>query len=238
MAATSAPRRRSIRSFVKRSGRLTPGQQRALDQLWPKYGIPSGEAVLDLPALFPGKSGFVLEIGFGNGESLIEMAAAEPQLGFIGIEVHEPGVGHCLKGLHERGLDNLRLMADDAIDILESRMPPASLDRVQLYFPDPWHKKRHHKRRIVNARFRDLVARALKPGGLLHLATDWQDYAEHMAAELLPDERFENRGDARGYAPRPEWRPQTKFERRGLRLGHGVWDLLFRRRQFSLPSPR
>jgi len=230
MGERQAPRRRSIRSFVKRSGRLTPGQQQALETLWPRYGIDFRDQPLDPAALFPGRRRLVLEIGFGNGESLLEMAAAEPDAGFIGIEVHEPGVGHCLKGIADRGLDNLRLMAHDAIEVLQQAIPPASLDRVQLYFPDPWHKKRHHKRRIVNAEFRDLVARALKPGGLLHLATDWQDYAGHMAAELLGDERFINLGDRSGWIGKPEWRPETKFERRGKRLGHGVWDLLFRRR--------
>ncbi len=230
MIEHGAPQRRSIRSFVKRSGRLTPGQQQALDSLWPRYGIDYDAQPLDLAALFPGSRRIILEIGFGNGESLLEMAEAEPRAGFIGIEVHEPGVGHCLKGIADRGLGNLRLMAHDAIEILQTMMPPASLDRVQLYFPDPWHKKRHHKRRIVNAEFRELTARALRPGGLLHLATDWQDYAEHMAAELLPDPRFENLGNPAGYIEKPEWRPETKFERRGKRLGHGVWDLLFRRR--------
>ncbi len=230
MSNPSAPHRRSIRSFVKRSGRLTPGQQQALDTLWPHYGIDFDARPLDLQALFPERTGVVLEIGFGNGESLLEMAAAEPQLGFIGIEVHEPGVGYCLKGIADRGIDNLRLMTYDAIEILHTMIPPASLHRVQLYFPDPWHKKRHHKRRIVNAEFRDLTARVLKSDGLLHMATDWEDYARHMADELLDDARFESLGDARGCVPRPGWRPETKFERRGQRLGHGVWDLLFRRR--------
>ena len=228
MNEASAPRRR-IRSFVKRAGRLTPGQQQALQTLWPEYGIEHDGSLLDLAGLFPQARGVALEIGFGNGESLLEMAEADPQTGFIGIEVHEPGVGHCLRGIAERGLDNLRLMSDDAMDILRDAIPGASLERIQLYFPDPWHKKRHHKRRIVNAEFRDQAARVLRPGGLLHMATDWQDYAEHMAAELLGDARFENIGDDRGYAPQPSWRPETKFERRGKRLGHGVWDLLFRR---------
>ncbi len=228
MSEAPAPRRR-IRSFVKRAGRLTPGQQQALQRLWPEYGIDHDGSLLDLAGLFPQARGVVLEIGFGNGESLLEMAEADPQTGFIGIEVHEPGVGHCLRGIADRGLDNLRLMSDDAMDILRDAIPDASLERIQLYFPDPWHKKRHHKRRIVNAEFRDQASRVLRPGGLLHMATDWQDYAEHMAAELLGDARFENLGDDQGYAPQPTWRPETKFERRGKRLGHGVWDLLFRR---------
>ncbi len=213
---------------------MTPGQRQALRTLWPKYGIDYDGSLLDLSELFPQSRAVALEIGFGNGESLLEMAAAEPQTGFIGIEVHEPGVGHCLRGIADRGLDNLRLMSHDAMDILRDAIPTASFSRLQLYFPDPWHKQRHHKRRIVNADFRDQAARVLQPGGLLHMATDWQDYAGHMAAELLGDARFENLGNEQGFAPQPSWRPETRFERRGKRLGHGVWDLLFRRRQESV----
>ena len=230
-AAESASPRRSIRSFVKRSGRLTIGQQEALVDLWPQYGIEyDGSHKLDLPSLYPGCSCFKLEIGFGNGDSLVQMAANDSTCGYLGIEVHEPGVGHCLMGLQLAGLSNLRLMRHDAMDILERMLPDACLDRVLLFFPDPWHKKKHHKRRIVNALFRDQLSRVLKPSGVLHMATDWQDYAEHMAEQMLGDERFDNMGDAAGYAARPDYRPQTKFERRGLRLGHAVWDLLFRKR--------
>lgn len=221
-------RKRSIRSFVKRSGRLTRGQQHALDQYWSQYGIDfDPESRLDLSTLFPGHQCFKLEIGFGNGDSLLQMAAQDPDCAYLGIEVHEPGVGHCLKGLHEAGLANLRLIAHDAIDVLEYMLPAQALDAVLLFFPDPWHKKKHHKRRIVNRHFRDLLHRTMKTGAVLHMATDWQDYAEHMAEDLLSDPRFSNLGDVHGYHAKPDYRPETKFERRGQRLGHGVWDLLF-----------
>jgi tRNA (guanine-N7-)-methyltransferase len=223
-----AIKKRSIRSFVKRTGRLTTGQQQALEQLWPVYGIEfNPDSTLDFTALFPGKSGFKLEIGFGNGDSLVQMAAEDSDAGYLGVEVHEPGVGHCLNQLNQRGLDNLCLMRRDALDVLEYMTPDQCLDRVFLFFPDPWHKKKHHKRRIVNQEFRDLLCRRLKPGGVLHMATDWQDYAEHMAEDLLSDARFENLGNEQGFHPRPDYRPLTKFEQRGQRLGHGVWDLLF-----------
>jgi tRNA (guanine-N7-)-methyltransferase len=222
--------RRAIRSFVKRTGRLTAGQQSALQNLWPRYGIEFDHSTrLDLATLFPTKKCFKLEIGFGNGDSLVKMASDDPDCGYIGIEVHEPGVGHCLNGLHDAGLDNLRLMTRDAIDVLQYMMPENSLDRVFLFFPDPWHKKRHHKRRIVNQQFRDLIHAALKADGVLHMATDWQDYAEHMVEEMSHDLRFTNLGNAQGFSERPAYRPLTKFERRGQKLGHGVWDLLFRK---------
>jgi tRNA (guanine-N7-)-methyltransferase len=185
------------------------------------------DQVLVFDQLFPGHSCIKLEIGFGNGDSLVQMAGGDPDCGYLGIEVHEPGVGHCLKQIHDHGLKNLKLISHDAIDVLERMIPPQSLDRVFLFFPDPWHKKKHHKRRIVNQRFRDLLFQAMKPGAILHMATDWQDYAEHMAEDLFSDGRFRNLGNAKGYSARPDYRPQTKFERRGQRLGHGVWDLLF-----------
>ncbi len=220
--------KRSIRSFVKRSGRLTRGQQQALTRHWSSYGIEFDSAArLDLANLFPGYQCCKLEIGFGNGDSLLQMAAQDPSCAYLGIEVHEPGVGHCLKHLHEGGLNNLRLIAHDAIEVLEYMMPAQSLDAVLLFFPDPWHKKKHHKRRIVNQHFRDLLYRTMKPGAILHMATDWQDYAEHMAEDLMSDPRFTNLGDQHGYHAKPDYRPETKFERRGQRLGHGVWDLLF-----------
>ena len=223
--------KRSIRSFVKRAGRLTSGQRHALEHFWPLYGIDfAADSRLDLAASFPGFDCCKLEIGFGNGEALLQMAQQDPGCAYIGIEVHEPGVGHCLQLLHQAGLDNLKLISHDAIEVLESMIPPQALDAVLLFFPDPWHKKRHHKRRIVNQLFRDLLFKTMKPGAVLHMATDWQDYAEHMAEELLSDPRFKNLGDASGYHARPDYRPQTKFERRGQRLGHGVWDLLFARR--------
>ncbi len=222
-------KKRSIRSFVKRSGRLTTGQQEALEQLWPRYGIEfDATKKLDFVTIFAGLESIKLEIGFGNGDSLVQMAHNDPGSGYLGIEVHEPGVGHCLIKAEQTGVENLRIMSRDALDILEYMIPDATLDAVFLFFPDPWHKKKHHKRRIVNRLFRDEMARVLKPGGVLHMATDWQDYAEHMAENMLADERFTNLGDENGFSPKPDYRPQTKFERRGLKFGHGVWDLMFR----------
>ncbi len=223
-------KKRSIRSFVKRSGRLTTGQQFALTHYWPLYGIDyQADATIDVHNLFTGVTQLKLEIGFGNGESLVQMALADPESAYIGVEVHEPGVGHCLKRIHEQGIKNLRLMSHDAIEVLQHMMPEHSLDRVFLFFPDPWHKKKHHKRRIVNQHFRDLLFKTLKPGAVLHMATDWQPYAEHMAEDLFSDQRFINLGDEQGYCSRPDYRPLTKFERRGQRLGHGVWDLMFQK---------
>jgi len=219
---------RTIRSFVKRTGRQTEGQKYALEHYWPLYGLDFKEnSLLDFSQLFPAAGGIKLEIGFGNGDSLVQMAQQDADNGYIGIEVHTPGVGHCLKQLHDAGLNNLRLISHDAIEVLETMIPAGSIDRVLLFFPDPWHKKKHHKRRIVNHQFRDLLIRVLKPGGVLHMATDWQEYAEHMASEMLADLRFANLGDEKGFVKKPDYRPDTKFERRGLRLGHGVWDLLF-----------
>jgi tRNA (guanine-N7-)-methyltransferase len=243
---TETPRR-PIRSFVRREGRLTKGQQRALDDLWGRFGIDSagpdtleperialGEPALDLDAIFARAADAgrttVLEIGFGNGASLAEMAAAQPDVDYLGIEVHRPGVGNLLRLLGAAGLTNVRVMCDDAVQILKHRLADASLDRVQLFFPDPWHKKRHHKRRIVSPEFAELIAQKLKPGGLFHLATDWEDYAEQMMDVLSDAPGFENLAGQGNYSPRPDWRPLTKFEQRGQRLGHGVWDLLFVRR--------
>lgn len=224
-------KRRSIRSFVKRTGRLTTGQQFALDNYWSMFGIDyQPETVLDLQQLFPGASQLKLEIGFGNGDTLVQMALDDPGSAYLGIEVHEPGVGHCLKRIHDEKIGNLKLMSHDAIEVLEHMLPTQCLDRVFLFFPDPWHKKRHHKRRIVNQQFRDLLVKTMQPDAVLHMATDWQEYAEHMAEDLFCDDRFVNLGNPQGYSERPAYRPVTKFERRGQRLGHGVWDLLFRRR--------
>lgn len=238
---------RPIRSFVRREGRLTKGQQRALDELWAHYGIDSAgpdtleperialnEPVLNLDECFdrkPGSRPTVLEIGFGNGASLAEMAAAAPDTDFVGIEVHRPGVGNLLRLLGEAKLENVRVICDDAVQVLKHRLPDACLDRVQLFFPDPWHKKRHHKRRIVSPEFAQLIAQKLKPGGVFHLATDWEDYAEQMMDVLSAAADYENQAGAGNYSPRPDWRPLTKFEQRGQRLGHGVWDLLFVRQK-------
>lgn len=216
--------KRSIRSYVRRTGRLTPSQEKALAELWPRVGIEFAEQVLDFDALFGRRAPVVLEIGFGNGESLVEQAAAHPELNFLGIEVHDPGVGHCLLKARDKDLENLRLIAHDAIEVLEHQVPLASLTRVNLYFPDPWPKKRHHKRRIVQPRFLSLVADRLGIGGSLHIATDWAGYAEHIDEVLQASDRFvcgerrEHDGD------KPLDRPQTKFERRGLKKGHRIWD--------------
>ena len=222
---------RRIRSFVLREGRLTRGQQQALETLWPKYGVDYREQPLDLPALFGNEHPVILEIGFGNGESLADQAAAEPQHNFLGIEVHRPGVGHLLRLIEERGLANLRLVNHDAVEVLEHMIPERSLSGVQIYFPDPWPKKKHHKRRIVQPPFLRLLASRMRPGAFLHLATDWQDYAEHMVEALHQvEDLFENTAVEGAFVPRPARRPQTKFERRGQRLGHGTWDLVWRRR--------
>lgn len=239
--------RRPIRSFVRREGRLTTGQQRALDDLWSQFGINSAgpdtleaerirrnESVLALDECFgrtpdAGRQ-TVLEIGFGNGTSLAEMAAALPGHDYLGIEVHRPGVGNLLRLLEEEDLQNVRVICDDAVQILKHRVPDACFDRVQLFFPDPWHKTRHHKRRIVSPTFAALIAQKLKPGGVFHLATDWQDYAKQMMSVLESTPYYRNCVATNEYSPCPDWRPLTKFEQRGQRLGHGVWDLLFERR--------
>jgi tRNA (guanine-N7-)-methyltransferase len=222
--SAEAPVKRSIRSFVRRGGRLTPSQRNALQLYWPRYGL---EFQPGMPPLPGGFGALKLEIGIGNGDALIHMASADPDSLYLGVEVHEPGIGRCLNNIHQQQLRNLRLIRHDAIEVLQQMLEPAVLDRILLFFPDPWHKKRHHKRRIVNQHFRDLVQRALKPGAVIHIATDWQDYAESIAQQFLEDSRFANLGNAEGYAAAPDYRPLTRFEQRGLRLGHGVWDLLF-----------
>ena len=225
---TDAPNKsRAIRSFVRRAGRMTASQQRALDELWPEFGVEYADMPLDFGQLFGRSAPVVLEIGFGNGESLVTAAAARPDLDFLGIEVHEPGVGHCLIRIRQAGIGNLRLIAHDAMEVLNKQIPPASLSRINLLFPDPWPKKRHHKRRIVQAPFLDLAARALEPGGSLYIATDWLNYAEHIDDVLASRddfglvERREHGGDA------PLDRASTKFEARGLRRGHRIWDWHF-----------
>ena len=219
--------RRTIKSFILRQGRLTLGQQRALDEQWPDFGIDYEATPLDLKTIFGNDNPVVLEIGFGNGESLLQMAAENPDQNFIGIEVHRPGVGHLLHLIQEHGIKNLRVMNHDAIDILQNQIPEHSLSRVQLYFPDPWHKKKHNKRRIVQAPFLDTLAKLLKTDGNIHFATDWEHYAKHMMLTLEEHPLFENSQIKQQFSPKPDYRPVTKFERRGHRLGHGVWDLIF-----------
>ncbi|AKS40755.1 tRNA (guanosine(46)-N7)-methyltransferase TrmB [Wenzhouxiangella marina] len=217
---------RRVRSFVRRPGRLTPGQQRALDELLPKYGVAAD--VRDLRALFERDAPLVVEIGCGNGQAMAYMAANEPEFDFVGIEVHEPGVGRLLKAIDDRGLSNVRVAMRDAVEVLAEQVVPGSLEQVRIYFPDPWPKKRHHKRRLIQAPFLERLAEALRPGGLLHLATDWTPYAEWMLEALAEVDAFELLGDPG--VPRPAWRPQTHFETRGQRRGHEIVDLLCRRR--------
>lgn len=222
---------RPVRSFVLRGGRLTSGQQKAFDRYWPLFGVDfAAQQQLDFPRLFGNDNPVWLEIGFGNGESLAGMAARHPQRNWLGIEVHPPGVGHLLLKLAENGLENVRIIRHDAMEVLRQAIPPASLSGVQLFFPDPWHKKRHLKRRIVQPAFIELIARALQQGGGFHAATDWEDYAHHiLEAFSQRNDLFENLAGAGRFATRPTERPLTKFERRGQQLGHQVWDLMFRR---------
>lgn len=218
---------RSIRSFVRREGRLTPGQQRALDLLWPEYGIEMSQTSLDLAAIFGRTAPITLEIGFGNGASLAQMADLSPERDFLAIEVHRPGIGRLLQFIDEKKLENIRVIDGDAMDLLRQMIPHGSIDRVQLFFPDPWPKKRHHKRRLVNASFLQLVSSALAKDGVFHLATDWEDYALQMLEVLDASDCFHNTDGAGNFSARPDYRPLTKFEQRGLNKGHGVWDLIY-----------
>jgi tRNA (guanine-N7-)-methyltransferase len=220
--------RRSIRSYVLRQGRVTEAQSRAVERLMPVYGIAFAPAPLDLEAAFGRRAPKILEIGFGMGETTAAIAQAHPDSDYLGIEVHTPGVGALLRRIESLGLTNVRVIRHDAVDVLEKRIAPASLDGVHVFFPDPWPKKRHHKRRLLQPDFVRLLASRMKPGAYLHAATDWEDYALQMLEVLSAEPLLAN--TATGFAPRPESRPPTKFEARGARLGHGVWDLVFRRR--------
>ena len=220
---------RAVRSFVTRSGRITPAQERALTELWPKYGIELGDAPLDLDALLGRGARRVAEIGFGNGEHLLALAASSPTDQFLGIEVHRPGVGRLLLQLEERGLGNVRVICRDAVEVLERCLEGACLDEILILFPDPWPKKRHHKRRLIQQPFVALLAQRLKSGGVLRVATDWEPYAAQILATLAAEPRLRNVAADAGFIPRPAERAPTRFERRGERLGHRVWDLEFRR---------
>ncbi|MEN8180631.1 MAG: tRNA (guanosine(46)-N7)-methyltransferase TrmB [Pseudomonadota bacterium] len=220
---------RPIRSYVLRQGRMTEGQQRAFAELWPRYGLAAPDHPLDFPGLFTNSNPVTLEIGFGNGEALAESAALHPEHNYLGIEVHGPGVGSLMLRLAEQDSSNVRILQTDAMELLRRHIAPGSLQAVLLFFPDPWPKKKHHKRRIVQPEFARLVHRALKPGGILHMATDWENYAKQMLDVLSLAAGFENVAGTGNYAPRPASRTLTKFERRGQRLGHGVWDLIFTR---------
>ncbi len=228
---------RKVRSFVRRAGRMTRAQARAWRELWPRFGIEADDpaALADaLSAAFGNGGRRVLEVGFGDGESLLEQAEDDPETRYFGIEVHEPGIGHCLLGIERRGIRNLRLLCGDALEIMEA-VPDDSIARLNIYFPDPWPKKRHHKRRIVAPRLLDIAARVLGPGGALHIATDWASYAEHIDEVMDADERFELAERRQHDGDRPLARPRTKFERRGLRLGHRIFDWIYRLRESALP---
>lgn len=218
---------KAIRSFVIRSGRITDGQRLAMQQQWPIYGLSLFDGAIDFETVFENSNPVVIEIGFGMGDSLLQMAKNEPDKNFIGIEVHPPGVGRIINEASLAGIKNIRIYCADANDVLDDCIASSSVERVQLYFPDPWHKKKHNKRRIVNEAFVARVHEALIPNGTLHMATDWEPYAEHMMEVLSDAEQFDNKAGKGIFSERPDYRPITKFERRGQGLGHGVWDLLF-----------
>jgi len=235
--ATPSPRkepkedgeRRRVRSFVLRAGRTTEGQKRALTELWPIYGIAGNHGVLDFAEVFGNSHPVFMEIGFGNGDATWQMAAASPNENFLAVEVHRPGVGHLLLKLEEHGIQNVRIACEDGVALLDRRIPDRSLAGVRIFFPDPWPKKRHHKRRLIQAPFVELLAKKMCQDGILHLATDWEPYAESMLEVMHNSRSFENLSPEGRFVPRPEWRPATKYEKRGERLGHGVFDLVFRR---------
>ena len=222
------PKKRPIRSFVLRQGRLTGAQQRAIDSGMPLFGVAYAEQRLDLNRLFGREAPKILEIGFGMGESTASIAQSHPAQDFLGIEVHTPGVGSLLRQIQDLELNNLRLIQHDAVEVLQHMIADACLDGVHIFFPDPWPKKRHHKRRLIQTNFVALLVSKLKPGGYLHMATDWQEYAEWVLEILRAEPQLAN--TVEDYAPRPDYRPLTKFEQRGIRLGHGVWDLIFVRK--------
>ncbi|HHJ36468.1 MAG TPA: tRNA (guanosine(46)-N7)-methyltransferase TrmB [Gammaproteobacteria bacterium] len=223
----TSSKHRNIKSFVLRQGRLTLAQQHALEHHWKDYGIEFSEQVLSFKQLFDNDHETFLEIGFGNGESLLQQAKNQPQYNFVGIEVHGPGVGHLIHLANKENLRNIKVIRHDAVEVLAHQVADASLKQVQLFFPDPWHKKRHHKRRIIQPDFITLLHKKLKPGGLFHMATDWQHYAEQMLKQMDDAEGFHNTSGSGHYSATKAARCETKFERRGLKLGHGVWDLIY-----------
>lgn len=226
--ATKPEFMRRIKSYVLREGRLTTGQERALNELWPIWGIEYSTNELDIDTVFSRSNmKTTVEIGFGMGKSLVEMAKNDPERNFIGIEVHTPGIGSCLSDIKSSEITNLRIIHHDAVEVFQNMIKDNSIDTLQLFFPDPWHKARHHKRRIVKQEFLDMIIPKLKVGGTIHMATDWENYAEQMLEVLSNDSRIKNTATDGKYVPRPEFRPLTKFELRGKNLGHGVWDLIF-----------
>lgn len=220
---------RTVKSFVRRQGRMTLGQNRGMEEGWPRFGLSKADGLLDIDAAFGRKAPVVFEIGFGMGESLATMARAEPDKNFIGVEVHRPGIGRLLGQMLDDDIRNIRLFEGDAKDVLATAIADDLLDRIQIYFPDPWHKTKHHKRRLIQTEFVHLLVKKLKPGGLLHLATDWEPYAKQMMQVLSAEPMLVNVAGNSHYAERSDHRPLTKFEMRGQDLGHGVWDLLFQR---------
>lgn len=226
---TVGEHRREIRSFVRREGRMTDSQRKALDELWPRFGIEPPPGPLDLAELFGRAAPVVFEIGFGDGAHLLSRAGLEPDKNFIGVEVHRPGVGRVLNRAAAANLSNLRVSTEDAVQVLRHWIAPESLAEIVIYFPDPWHKKKHHKRRLVQPAFVSMAASRLAPGGLLRLATDWAPYAEHMAVTLAGEPSLRNTAAEGAYVPRPAERPPTRFELRGQRLGHAVFDLVYRK---------
>ena len=217
-----------IRSYVLRQGRFSPAQQRAYAELMPRYGVAYSARPLEFAALFGRKAPVVVEVGFGMGETTTRIAAENPDTDFLGIEVHAPGVGSLLRQVGEAGLENVRIVQHDAVEVMREMVPPESAAAIHVFFPDPWPKKRHHKRRLLKPAFVSLAASRLAPGGIFHAATDWEEYAHEVLAVFSATPELEN--TAQGFAPRPATRPETKFERRGLKLGHGVWDIVFRKR--------
>ncbi len=216
-----------IRSFVLRTGRMTKGQKRAMDELFPRWGIDYQSSSLLMDDVFERSAPIVLEIGFGMGQSLVEQASKNPDKNFLGIEVHQPGVGACLLMIEESGIDNLKVIQHDAVEVLNNMIPDESLQGMQVFFPDPWHKKKHHKRRLIQTDFLEMCCQKLMKQGWIHCATDWQDYAEHMLRVFKKNQQLKNRSLDNTYVERPASRPLTKFEKRGERLGHSVWDLIF-----------
>ncbi|MDG2461288.1 MAG: tRNA (guanosine(46)-N7)-methyltransferase TrmB [Luminiphilus sp.] len=231
MPSPQRPVSHRIRSFVMRAGRMTTAQERGWQDGFPHFGLEVSAGVLDWNATFVGRGRRIVEIGFGMGGSLLQMAGADPNTQFLGIEVHRPGVGRLLGQLEANNCRNVRVYAEDAVEVLDQCLACESIDAFHIFFPDPWHKKRHHKRRLIQPELVSELTKRLRPEGYLHLATDWGPYAEHMFDVLDAEPQLRNvRGTPRMTSPRPEYRPQTKFELRGERLGHAVWDLIYRRR--------
>ena len=224
---TEAKSLRKIQSFVKRSGRLSKAQVIGLYELWPNYGVSLTDNQLNFGELFLNSNDVTLEVGFGNGDSLLEMAIQQPKQNILVIEVYEAGIGRLINEVNKRQLSNLKIIKEDAVEVLQNHISDDSLSKFQLFFPDPWHKKRHHKRRIIQTSFLDILTKKLKTDGLVHIATDWEDYAEHIMETLESHQHFKNTVGDHIYSPRPKHRPLTKFENRGQKLGHGVWDIIF-----------